>query len=264
MLRRWLARIEFKTGGYFSPVVTVCFAINLVVFLVCFFSADPHGGGATAWLSANRPDVLDGEVWRLLSAGFTHEDPWHLVFNMLMLGFFGHVVEQRLGHRGMTALVLAAVVLGNALFVALFANPHGVIGFSGAGYAIIVAFATIAPHARVIFIIFPMPAWLLVSILVGIGVLSSLSGRSGGVAHEVHLVGAALGFVSIYWQARLARIRRRMFGWLATRRQAVREYREQADQGELDRLLEKVSSEGLHSLTPAERRFLDRYSKNQR
>ncbi|MHC5067047.1 MAG: rhomboid family intramembrane serine protease [Planctomycetota bacterium] len=254
-MRRLLATIQFRSGGYLSPTVTVLMAINVLVFLGGLVS----GGQLIDLFAVARDPVLNGEIWRLLSAGFSHHAPMHLLFNCLALGFFGHIVEARLGSRGFAALCLLSIILGNSAHIAL--EPRvAAIGFSGASFAALTAFATIAPQARVIFVIFPMPAWLLVSLLICLDLFGMFNPGSG-IAHAVHLIGAVCGFIAIRQQRRFTGISNRLLA-IWRRRRAIRADEAAAfERRELDRLLEKVSTEGLPALTREERLFLDRYAK---
>lgn len=59
--------------------------------------------------------IHDFEVWRLLSAGFIHNDLDHLLFNFLALGVLGFFIERRHG-----ALVLVALFLVGNLAASTF------------------------------------------------------------------------------------------------------------------------------------------------
>ncbi len=257
-LRSLLLRFEYATGGYFSPVVTCLFVVNLAIFLASWFTLHTAGATVAEWLMLSRDHLLDLQLWRLLTAGFTQVQPGHLLMNLLVLGFFGHNIEQHFGARGFLTLVLGTIVVSGLAHVMV--TDVAYIGFSGAAYAILVAFATIAPRARLVFIIVFMPAWLLVTILISIDLLMALGPGQSDTAHLIHLVGAGIGFVSVRYGHRWGRLRRRLQA-AGERRQAKSEQRADAD---LDRLLAKVSEHGLPSLTAAERRFLQRYSRSHR
>src|SRR5262245_20261258 len=79
--------------------------------------SDSGSDGAGFWLAFTWDGLFDGYglgVLRVLSYQFTHSfrDPWHLLMNMLMLWFFGTMVEQRLGHRGTIRLYLMGGCVG--------------------------------------------------------------------------------------------------------------------------------------------------------
>src|SRR5262249_13240898 len=68
---------------------------------------------------AQRPGVLQGQVWRLLTYAFLHSTggmPWHIIFNMLFLWWFGHEMEEMYGPREFTIFYLVAAFLGGVAY----------------------------------------------------------------------------------------------------------------------------------------------------
>jgi len=201
-------------------------------------------------------------VWQLVTYGFLHSaDPFHILFNMLSLYFFGTLVESLIGTRRFLWTYLASIAFGGALQLAagLLTEQGGsapiTIGASGGIMCLIVAAAVLRPQMLVIFILFPLKLRTLALIMVGLDVLGLLQG-SFGTAHLVHLGGAAYGFLA----ARL--------GWMwfeprsawAARRSRRSRANEQGDRERLDRLLQQIHEQGIHSLSRGDRRFLKRVS----
>ena len=60
-----------------------------------------------------------GHVWQLVTSIFLHVDPWHILFNMIGLYFFGPTLELRLGPRTFIRLFLVSGVVGSVCTVAL-------------------------------------------------------------------------------------------------------------------------------------------------
>ena len=81
-------------------------------------------------------------------------------------------------------------------------------------------------------------------------------GMGDGVAHLVHLGGAAYGFVAVkrglVWRDPVQR--------LLVRRAIAAEEKRQTEQHRVDDLLQKIHREGLNSLSRSERAFLKRVS----
>ena len=88
------------------------------------------------------------------------------------------------------------------------------------------------------------------------GALAWRSGMGDGVAHLVHLGGAAYGFVAVkrglVWRDPVQR--------LLVRRAIAAEEKRQTEQHRVDDLLQKIHREGLNSLSRSERAFLKRVS----
>lgn len=59
------------------------------------------------------PLILQGQWWRLITAGFLHVGLEHLVINMVSLYFIGMYVEGIFGHFGMLVIYLISIVMGN-------------------------------------------------------------------------------------------------------------------------------------------------------
>ncbi len=247
---------------------TVVFVLNALVVGV---SRDPVF--MARWFGVSAPNLIEGYglgLLRLVTYQFVHAfvPPTHFLFNMLVLYFFGTWVENGIGLRRFFGIYLAGGVAGALVEVALWlllsdrpAVP--VIGASGACYAITIYAACMDPRATVLLIVFPVQMRVLAWILVGLGMYelyANLLFGSGGVAHGCHLGGALWGYLAHRHRIEPGRILDRYAAW-RDQRSAVSNAEHQET---LDRLLEKVHREGLPSLTPAERRFLDRQSRDLR
>jgi len=269
-LRNLLRQIEFNSNGYLSPVVLLLIVANVILYfadlvLLRMLEYPPfHLAFSMRW------DLfIELQWWRAVTGGFMHAGFMHLLFNVLFFGFFAREVVHRLGSRRFLIMIFTAIILGNVCEGALNAmlgNPNiWILGFSGALLATLTAFATINPYAPVVFFIVVLPAWLLVTIFVLMDVAGLLEGQSG-IANTAHLTGAAVGFFAIRkprllaWGDRVANLGQSIKHW---RNQRADQRRQQADEY-LDYLLDKVSKQGLTSLTPAERSFLTRYSDRKK
>jgi membrane associated rhomboid family serine protease len=63
----------------------------------------------------HQPGVFQGRVWQLLTYAFLHSTggmPWHIIFNMLFLWWFGHEMEELYGAREFTVFYLVSAFLG--------------------------------------------------------------------------------------------------------------------------------------------------------
>lgn len=212
-------------------------------------------------------------LWQLLSYGFLHSpsDPFHILYNLLALYFFGTMVEGIVGARRFLWTYLAALVLGGLaqLSRGFLDLSRGLeqsdalvptLGASGGVMCIIVAAAVMQPHARVIFILFPLKLRTLALILVGLDVFRMLSPGGSGVAWLVHLTGAAYGFLAV----RRRWIWHDPLGAWRSRSNARAELKRSVDEQKLERLLERIHTEGMGSLSRREKSFLKRVSKSRR
>lgn len=206
-------------------------------------------------------------VWQLASYGFLH-DPigvGHILMNMLTLYFFGTMLESAVGTRRFTLTYFAALVAGAVVFLvpalaiggAWSSSVHGA---SGACMGIMVAAAVLRPRATVYFLFVPLTLRTLALIVVGMDVFNFMAtiamNASDGVAHLVHLGGAAYGFVAV----RTGLISLDPVEYIERRRAVAKVERAASDEQRMDQLLEKIHREGMTSLTSSERDFLKRMS----
>lgn len=220
--------------------------------------------------------------WTIVTYMFAHGGFWHLFWNMLGLFFFGPPLEARWGSREFLKFYLICGLGGAALsFLVAFNAP--IIGASAAVYGVMLAFAMIWPDAPIyIWGILPVKAKYLVGVLAMVSFFSTIQGRADGVAHAAHLGGVVAGFVylrvnrpgGMFAGFKRAMARRRMrvvseeprpavrTGAAPARRRGGGEEEKLLD--ELDRVLEKISTQGMSSLTPQERKLLDEVSRRYR
>lgn len=216
-----------------------------------------------------------GQLWTLLTAAFLHVDAWHIVGNMLGLWFLGMMVEETLGGRRFLRFYLLACVLSWLPFLVSDALVGGgrtpTVGASGAVTACVVCAALYFPQRTIILWFVPMRLWLFASVWVGVNLLGLLGPH---VNYGAHLGGAAIGYLQ-YLFALSDRLPGAPPGFRIIpkfgsgkrdkgRRPSVPPLR--PDTGEdtrerVDALLDKISREGIGSLTDEERAFLTEASK---
>lgn len=277
--------MERTTPFQLTPWVRRLIAANAVVYLLAI---TVFTGRWFVELFAFSPlDVLR-QPWTLGTYMFVHAGFLHLAFNMLMLFFFGPAVEQRLGGpaflRYYLACGLGGPVLAFAMSLVMPVAPF--VGASAAVFGVALAFAFYWPDARVFIfpLPFPVPVKFLVGFLVVMDLVPLVFGVNDGVAHLAHLGGLLAGFLYLRGSAWLHRGTEPADGGASPVRvlvpQRTAEAREEqtADEApaepraptqeelydEVDRVLDKISARGLDSLTPAERRFLDDFSRRMR
>ncbi|MGH3034641.1 MAG: rhomboid family intramembrane serine protease [Gaiellaceae bacterium] len=80
--------------------------------------------------------VAEGDWWRLITAAFLHASPIHLLFNMLMLWWFGQALEAALGSSRFLGIYLVSALAGST--GALLITPTTfTLGASGAVFGIL-------------------------------------------------------------------------------------------------------------------------------
>ena len=79
--------------------------------------------------------IVEGEVWRLLTAVFLHVDLFHIGFNSYALLIFGPQVERRYGRARFLLIYILGGLAGSAFSFLLSPNPS--VGASGAIFGLI-------------------------------------------------------------------------------------------------------------------------------
>jgi membrane associated rhomboid family serine protease len=144
--------------------------------------------------------------WQLASYAFMHASVLHLAFNMYGLWMFGSELERVWGARRLAIFygvsVLAAAVAQLAVS-ALIGNSAPTVGASGGLFGLLIGFAMLFPHRRIMLVIppIPMPAWVFVTLYGAIELTLGVTGTAAGVAHFAHLGGLLGGWLVIrYWR----------------------------------------------------------------
>lgn len=147
--------------------------------------------------------------WQLVTYAFLHGGLSHLVFNMFGLYMFGAELERVWGSKRFLIFYFVSVLTAAAAQLAVAAwtgNLYPTIGASGGLFGLLVGFAMLFPHRKIVPLIppIPMPAWLFVVLYglveLGLGVTGSMT----GVAHFAHLGGLLGGWLVIrYWRGQV-------------------------------------------------------------
>jgi membrane associated rhomboid family serine protease len=259
-----------RPPGFFAHLPPVCawmIKANAGVFLI-FLLLRP--GSLYGLLALSLDGIRHGYLWQPMTYMFLHGSFTHVLFNMLTLYFLGPETERAMGSRHFLAMYLLSGLLGGLGWLWLSPQPYAVcVGASGAIFGVLAAFATLYPRRQLtvlIFFIFPLTlqAWQLVAGLALIEFLLAGSPNSG-IAHTAHLAGAFAGFLYIdqlFESTHLRKLWQRLRDYVAQRPHAPRAAPPPPDQAEVDRILDKITAEGIQSLTKGERQTLHRASRS--
>ena len=123
-----------------QPLLTyVLIAINAVIFLAGFLSREIEGQLFVGGSLFPPFVVLEGQVYRLLSAMFLHGSIGHVFFNMYALYVIGGTIEPIFGRVRLLLIYFLGGLTGSLLSLALgeFLSPS--VGASGAVFALFAA-----------------------------------------------------------------------------------------------------------------------------
>ena len=212
-----------------------------------------------------------------------------------MIWFAGRQIEESLGKLKFLSLYLIAGIFGGLLQCSLtwigFLGDHPVVGASAGVSGLIAAFAMLLWNRELTFLLMfiipiTMKAKYLLIVLVGIDLVGLLAGGTG-IAHGAHLGGVIWGGLFIllfvqggtwngaepYWEQIKQRFNSGRERKVVTIDGGARAYsREGSSLGsvqevgyvasEIDPILDKISEQGIHSLTDKERTMLEKARKN--
>jgi membrane associated rhomboid family serine protease len=195
------------------PAVILLIAANVAAYLLELTAPEASETLFALW-PLGPADQSNFHIWQLVSYAFLH-DPHvisHLAFNMLGLFMFGGPIERAVGGMRLLACYFASVLTAGLtqLFVPslLGAPPAPTLGASGGVFGLLLAYALLFPHSKVVPLIppIPMPAWLFATLYAGVELFMGVTGTMSGVAHFAHL-GGMIGSALVVFQWR--RVRRR-------------------------------------------------------
>lgn len=249
-------------GQSFNNTIVGKLIIANVVAFILQLLFHPHVN--TIFALQPRAVVHDLYVWKLVTYMFLHGSVWHLLFNMIVLFFFGSALEMVWGARRFLQYYFACGVGAGLLHMAISYNAP-VIGASGAVYALLMAYAIMYPNQYVL-LMFALPVKVKY-LVIGLAVFDLLMGMQGGdgIAHFAHLGGAITGLFFFRGQ-----IRRKIETSLGPKKKwkvYVQDRKErQADNeaANIDSILDKISAKGYENLTTTEKRILENYSRKHK
>ena len=264
----------------------VLVAVNVAAFILqnalYRFSSIPTND----WFALSVEGLRHGFVWQLLSYQFMHAGWLHLLLNCWAIYVFGREVEETLGRTLFLTLYFSSGVIGGlfqalagVLFGGNFAAP--VVGASAGAFGLVAAFAMMFPERPLMLLLFfiiplSMRAKFLL-LFCGLLTLFGLVFPWDNIAHAAHLGGMLTGIVfaryAIYWNWHWPR-------WRPARSPALRplvkaphgtaslwsQSKARVDEDlppeeflskAVDPILDKISAQGIQSLTERERRILE-------
>ncbi|MCT9084080.1 rhomboid family intramembrane serine protease [Streptomyces fulvoviolaceus] len=142
--------------------------------------------------------VADGEWYRLVTSMFTHQEIWHIGFNMMSLWFLGGPLEAALGRARYLALYFVSGLSGSALAYLLASPSTETLGASGAIFGLFGATAVLMRRLR--YDMRPIIALLVINLIFTFGWSS--------ISWQAHIGGLVAGVITGYAMVHAPRERR--------------------------------------------------------
>ncbi|MBV6641787.1 MAG: rhomboid family intramembrane serine protease [Cyclobacteriaceae bacterium] len=240
-------------------------------------------------LPASIPYLLK-QPWTVVTYFFTHEGFLHIIFNMLFLFWFGRIIQEFLGQNKVIALYVLGGLAGGLFYILIYniipfyqGRVEGslMLGASAGVYAIVVGAATFMPNYT-FFLLFlgPVKIKYIAIFYVLLSFSQSIGSNAGG--ELAHLAGAGVGFLYITqlnqgndfgnWIIQFIKWIKSFFvskpkikvthrNKAQQKAQSARTMNVEADQDEIDAILDKISQSGYESLSKDEKQKLFNASK---
>jgi membrane associated rhomboid family serine protease len=254
-------------GRFPVDVTTILVALHVVVAILTCLVVAAGGGAVLNFMLFDSARVLwAGQIWRLVTYAFVHSPSMLLWFaiEMYMLFVFGREVERFIGQRAYIALYALLLFIPSLLLTVWgLGQRTGLAGSLALHFGIFVAFAAIYPAAELLLRI--TAKWTAV-ILGAIYVLQLLA-YNAWTDLAVLLTSIAVGFCFVRYRGGGPEL----VWWdkltpgkhpkpkLKDVPKPTPARRDDDDISEsVDPILDKIARSGIGSLTPNERRILDR------
>jgi len=277
-----------------TRVVQWLLALNIGVY---FLQLTLFGPDAVYSALALDPARFPATWWTVVTYMFVHAWLAHLAFNMFTLWMFGPRLEHEWGTRTFVWFYLCCGV-GGGIAHLVFAQHTSVVGASGAISGVLVAYALRWPDEEVyLFGVIPMRSRYLILAMLVMNIIFALSPGSR-IDWTAHVGGMAFGwiFLKLYSAGGITRVK----GWVSAvpdavprGRQPMRDRAAGVDEvversnaiilreskplqhmprqetpkeyaARVNRVLDKISQQGIGSLSRDERRLLEDMSRKLR
>lgn len=189
-----------------TPVVRNLIFINVVVFIIQAIIP-----GITELLALYNVGLPNFRPYQLFTYMFCHANFVHIFFNMLLLSFFGPILEEFWDQKQFLLFYIITGI-GAGVFNILMAMFFGIgdfdvmIGASGAVYGVMTAFGIIFPNMelRLLFLPVSFKAKYMVMVLGAIAIFSGFRSTPGDTtAHFAHLGGIVVAIILLqFWMRR--------------------------------------------------------------
>ncbi len=165
--------------NYSLYIIMVCVAVFFLQQLIPAFTG----------LFLLVPQLAAIRPWTVFTYMFLHGGGGHLFFNMLVLFFFGPILERKIGSYRFLTVYFGAGLLSALGHMVFSGSP--VLGASGAIYGIFACLALLEPEIRVYVYFFPMKIAQALVLFAVIDIL--MMGSNDMIAHAAHLSGLVFG-----------------------------------------------------------------------
>ena len=268
-------------------VVEKLIILNILVFVLTYllntasFLFNYDGNMLVDWFALQPSfEQLLYNPWTIVTYGFLHVGFFHILFNLLILYYFGNLFLDFFSSGQFLTYFLLGVVSGGLIYMlaynylpALKTQESILVGASAGVTAIVVGIASHIPNYALHFRFLGSIKLMYIAIaMVVLDVVQIPAGNAGG--HLAHLGGALIGFlltryldngtsIAAWWGSQWPVRKKTPLKTVYRSDQSVRnEGRVEYDQKRIDSILDKISKSGYDTLTKEEKDYLFKAGKN--
>ncbi len=195
---------KFKSASIVEKVIFINIAVFVIAYLTkALFSLMQWGEDPFFnWfaLPANFSSFFS-RPWAIITYGFLHGDFWHILFNLIILFYFGNLFLDFFSKRDFLIYYFLGIVFGGVIYMlsynyfpALKTNTAYLVGASAGVTAILVGLATKIPNYAMSFrFIGSIKLWYIAVGVILLDIIQIPVSNTGG--HLAHLGGALIGFL---------------------------------------------------------------------
>ena len=277
----------FKNGNTLTKLiyanVAVFLFVNVLLIIFRLFNIDASGHFDWLAIPSNLSDLVR-HCWTPLTYMFLHKEIMHLLFNMLMLYWFGKIFLIYYSEKQLLSLYIFGGLVAALVYVAAYnifpyyspvSDYSLLMGASGSIMAIIVAAAGRAPNVEMNLLLIGRVKLIYIALVTVLISFFSVTGNNGG-GEMAHLGGAMGGYlfviignkgtdittfinkiIDFFVNLRRPRPKLKTTKFNA-QRMSPEEYNQKKaqDSVEIDRILDKIKTSGYESLTTDEKKRL--------
>ena len=266
--------------------------ITLMVLIVCFIIQsviELFTGSLLVkeLLSLSHNGIKSGFIWQLITYGFLHDGPLHLIFNLLGIHFIGRSLESMVGQKLFLTSIVISLFLGGLMWLSFNPKTVNLIGFSSSVLGVVTLYCLIKPEDKInllLFFILPVsikPKFILYGLIAieAYGFLFVELKLGSPIAHSAHLGGIITGYLIYFLEikksflsdllTKLPRFTMQVstnskgskspkFATKQKNKYTVNFDSHQSIQQEVDRILDKINSDGFGALNQREKSILEK------
>ena len=272
---------KFKSASIIQQLIYVNIAVFIITLILSSFSG-LYGNKTNfiyEWFSLSSSfEEMIIKPWSLVSYGFLHHGFLHILFNCLVLHFFGRLFLEYFSEKLALNFYILGTLFGGIAYLLSYSyfplfegKVHTMVGASAGITAIVIGIATYIPNYQLqLRFIGYVKVWQLAGVFILFDLISLAGGNGGG--HIAHLGGAFFGYIYV---SKASNKKSNLFSWFSelfsnrkkplqtvyksTKKTSTKKSTDNK-QAKIDSILDKISKTGYETLTKEEKEFLFKQS----